>query len=45
MHESHPADVPHILHRSLAPTAYTPPWMIRNISKKNVLPPSNPPDI
>ncbi|KAG7567104.1 hypothetical protein ISN45_Aa04g000080 [Arabidopsis thaliana x Arabidopsis arenosa] len=40
----HLADIPHFLGTSHAPTAYTPPWMMRRFSRKYLLPPSDPPD-
>ncbi|KAG7564186.1 hypothetical protein ISN44_As10g009510 [Arabidopsis suecica] len=41
---SHPADIPDFLGQPHAPTAYTPPWMMRHFSRKYLLPPSDPPD-
>ncbi|KAG7578888.1 hypothetical protein ISN45_Aa03g030530 [Arabidopsis thaliana x Arabidopsis arenosa] len=42
--ESRPADVTYFLGQPHAPTAYTPPWMMRRFSRKYLLPPSDPPD-
>jgi len=43
--ESHPADVQHFFGQPHTPTTYKPPWMMRHISNKHSLPPSDPPDI
>ncbi|KAG7529567.1 hypothetical protein ISN44_Un133g000010, partial [Arabidopsis suecica] len=42
--KSHRAVFPHFLGQPHAPTAYTPPWLIRRFSRKYLLPPSDPPD-
>ncbi|KAG7567854.1 hypothetical protein ISN45_Aa04g006930 [Arabidopsis thaliana x Arabidopsis arenosa] len=42
--KSRPADVTYFHGQPHAPTAYTPPWMMRRFSRKYLLPPSDPPD-
>ena len=44
IHESHPADTPLFLDRPHALTSYTPAWMMRGLSLRYLLPPSDPPD-
>jgi len=42
--ESHPAGAPLFLDKPHTLIAYTPPWMMRGLSSRYLLPPSDPPD-